>query len=715
MENRINDFAKEVQDFTYPFLILEGTFGVGKTHLVQQTINLLLKSNEDVIVLYFDLNGCFHFHQIGNFLKIYSNLKGTNHIYEELDFFTSRFLEVINELNYTNPNLAKKIFDSYRFRDYFETKFLGEAPFNTLANYRENVNKIFQKNIDKRVLLKLFDTISEALIFSLFNIYHYNKSSNKIKLIFIFDNYELSAGIIDHWIVNHLYKYIENLSFGEYESYEIANEWKNKKANLLFDYKFVISTRYNFAWEKLIANFSSKQVKRILFEPLKQEQIEDFLQHKTTKISLSEIFSISLGIPLALKFIIDANLESLDTLDKSNYYEFIANRILERINPKLHNTVKLISIFNFFTEETIRCLPENYPFHSLIFKYFSQNKDLTDKTNDAKDSLQLNQHYKFFISNFLQVNEKENFLTFSSILENFNSNFEPLKNLPLTERKALRNLAYFKEFDLGETLREVFQEDYPLIEKFIKDHNEYFCQKDGIFSLKKELRKQLLEFNKLVDHFRYNNKLDIIKEASNNVKKKIQERINNFTLQKERNSERLHKCQIIKSKIKNEIQEIQKSIVSTENYLIDLNSQKYSTSRKYIWLPFALLALASIIVFLIGNNILYIFSESINIESIKGLGTTLKIFSILLFGIFLFLLIDLITSKDRKEAIQRLEEFIQKEEEKLLELKECLCDYKNAYKEFETEISELLKENEILDKEIEKLKRMMLIEYIDTT
>lgn len=715
MDNRWMDFVNEAQNFSHPFLVLEGTFGVGKSHSINQLINFLIQNDENAIILYFDLFGCHQFHQISNFLKVFSKLEGLSQIYSELDFFLSKFKDVFSKLNDRNSNLARKILDSYRLRDYFETQFLGDKPFTSLLNYQDEIKEIFSKNIDKRVLLKLFDAISEAIIFSIFNVYHQNKLSGKIKFYLIFDNYELGAGVIDHWITNHLYKYLENLSFGEYENYEPIEIWKDKKAKLLFEYKIILSTRYNFTFEKLVSQITTNKIKRIFLEPLNKENLSSFIPESTSKLNSNEIYLLTFGIPLAISFILDKNPEGIDKFDKSSYFKFIANRIFDRINPKLKETIKLISVFNFFSEETIRCLKENYPLHNVIFNYFYQNKELTINSREAKDALELAQHYKFFISNFLENIEKEKFQNFATICNTFETNFEPLKNLPLIERKALRNLAYFDEFDLGQTLKEIFQDDYSTIEKFVKEHLEFFNQNNGIFSMKNELKQKLTEFNKIVDNIRYNFKIGLIKEVSEKVKENYNTKIASLKKEKEKNNERIQKYQIIKSKIKGEIQEIQKNIVSTENYLIDLNSKKYSTSRKHMWLPFSLLAVAAIVVFLIGNNILYIFSESINIESIKGLGTTLKIFSILLFGIFLFLLIDLLSSKERKEVLSRLEEFVQKEEEKLLELKECLSEFKIALKEIELEINELLKENEILEKELAWMEQVLLINYVNTT
>ncbi|MFN3270340.1 MAG: hypothetical protein ACK42G_07130, partial [Candidatus Kapaibacteriota bacterium] len=114
-------------------------------------------------------------------------------------------------------------------------------------------------------------------------------------------------------------------------------------------------------------------------------------------------------------------------------------------------------------------------------------------------------------------------------------------------------------------------------------------------------------------------------------------------------------------------------------------------------------------------NILYIFNETMNMESISGLGTALKILSILLFGILLYVLIDHFGSKERKEFIRGAEEFINTEEERLAELKECLNEYKLALKQFDEELQIKFKENQSLEGKIESLEKILKVDFVDAT
>ncbi|MFN3781853.1 MAG: hypothetical protein ACK4SO_06725, partial [Candidatus Kapaibacteriota bacterium] len=218
-----------------------------------------------------------------------------------------------------------------------------------------------------------------------------------------------------------------------------------------------------------------------------------------------------------------------------------------------------------------------------------------------------------------------------------------------------------------------------------------------------------------VDNVRFEEKNKFIREVVTSVVQKNKKEIEQLEESKNQKQEKIKKINFIKSKISLEIQEIQKSIVSSENYLIELHSRKYKTNRKYIWLPFILLTFVSLAIFLAGNNILLFFGESINIESIKGLGTALKILSILLFGILIYLIIDTFASREKKEAMERAEIYLREEEEKIQELKECLNEYKNVLKQFENELLHTLKEIENLEREINEKQKNLAVQFIDTT
>ncbi|MCX7908311.1 MAG: hypothetical protein N2560_02185 [Ignavibacteria bacterium] len=711
----LNQLQSELSNPNCEFILLKGTFGVGKTYLIKQVINDFLSKEINSITLYFDLFGCNHFSQINNFLKCYSSLNKIEYLFEELNFFLLRYNEIITKLASKNQELGQFFFDALSFRDYFETEFVGQNQFALLPNFIDKIDTIFERNIDKRVLLRLFDVLAEAIIHFLVYVHIQNEIETKIRAYFIFDNYELGSGIVDYWIVNHLYDYLEHKSLNDFISYEVVDSLKTKKVSDFIEFKILLATRYELTCKKIFNTVSEDKVKELVVSPLNEEEISSFLGKHTINKENREIYSMTFGIPFALELLAEKFDGNIEDKTKKEYFNIIAQKIFERINSKLYDTIKLLSLFDYFPEEAIRCLPENFPFYGKIFKYLCNETELTRKISDTMGFFEVKATYKFFIYNYLQFFEEDKFKDFSTFYSKFMQFFEPLRKFNPEERKVLRNIAYFKEFDLGATLQAIFQEDYKTVEQFVKSNQNLFIKSNLTYSLPDDTREMLLNFNKLVDNFRYNEKLDIISGIVRKTLDSLSKKVEKLKENKEIINKKIQKIQIIKSKIKVEIQELQKSIVANENYLIDLNSKKFTSHPKHIWFPFLFLTLFSILLFLAGNNIFYIFNETINIESIRGLGTALKIISLLIFGIMIFLLIDFFSSKEKKQAMQRSEDFIQQQEEKLSELKECLNEYKSTLKQFEIELSELLDEIEKIENEIITSVQILNIKYIENT
>lgn len=705
--NLFEQIKNSTLNFNKPFLFVGGTFGVGKSHYINKAIEQLVSSKSNILFVKFDLSTCKHIHQILNHINLISNLKGLGFVYDEVNFFIEKYKNLIENLTVRNEQLANVFYTAYNLYDYYETDYLGINPLHSIVNYNEQINQSFEKKIDKRVLLKFFDVLSEAIIYSIFQILHHNNIREKLQVIFIFDNYERVDSIVDYWILNHLYRYFVFKNFGEFESYEIIDGLKNKKACDFIQFKFILISRFNFTLRKLLSTEPEDKIDIIRLEPFDKDKISEYLDQSKCEISPNEVLNLTFGIPFVIEKLHKHFNFDLTENKRKEFFEIIYQKIIERINPKLQDTLQLISVADFFSEETLRTLPENYPNHEKIYKYFVNNNELCLPNKYLLDAYQIRESYKFYITNYLKQVDENQYENYCKILSYFTSNIEIFKTLNKEERKILRNLAYLREFTLGEILQNIFQEDYPKIKKFIEERSSLFNYINDKYYLPEEIRNNLLELNKIVDNKRYDEKNNFIQEIVKYTIEKIKKEIGRLELEKSQKQDKIKKINNIKSKISLEIQEIQKNIVCGENYLIELHSRKYKTNRKYIWLPFILLTFMSIIIFLAGNNIMLFFGEAINIEPIKGLGTALKILSILLFGVLIYLIIDTFASKDKKQAMERAEIYLREEEEKIRELKECLNEYKNAFKQFENEFSQTSKEIESLEKEIyEKQKNL---------
>lgn len=715
MERANSSVIKEILDFSYPFFFVNGTVGVGKSTIVNEALNRISNAEENIVTIKLDLNQSHHFIQLANALQVGTKLKDVQTLFDEVKFYLNKFSNLIDVLISKNKNLASIFFDAYNFRDYFLTEYLNETPFLELHRYKNQLDELFEKKIDKRVLLKLFDVLSEAFVYSLIQIKQTNELEQNLKVVFVVDNYEHGAGIVDHWVINHLYRTFYYKTFANFESYEIHKTLSNKKPIDFFDVKFVLISREPFTLKKILYSEPKEKVKNHKIQPYTKEELTSLVENYNFQQPLEEILALTFGIPYAVDYIFQNLKCELNEENQKRFFEEMFIKVTQRTNPMILSILKLISVFDYFTPEAIRCVQGTYPKHEKIFKYLADNSDLCEFYQKEPDLIRTAPHYKFFVSTYLKIFEKEAFEKFQSLFSQFQEGFNALKDLEYEERKIFRNLAYLKEFIVGEVLQNIFQEDYPKVEKFIKENSNLFQVDNDIYKIPKEIREKILAFNKLIDNERYILKIEFIKESILSNLKEIKQKIENLKIQQQQNLDRIKKIQYIKARINEEIQDIQKKIVASENYLIDLNTKRYSTSRKYTWVPFTLLAILSIITFIVGNNILYIFNETMNMESISGLGTALKILSILLFGILLYVLIDHFGSKERKEFIRGAEEFINTEEERLAELKECLNEYKLALKQFDEELQIKFKENQSLEGKIESLEKILKVDFVDAT
>jgi len=714
-QETIENLSFEFSNFSTPFLLLQGTFGVGKSFLVKQAINNIISTNPKIRIYYYDLVSCNHLSNILKSLAFTSHSNETEVLAQEVNFFFSRYKEDLEKLNINNPQIAKTAFDAYKLNDYFYTDFLAVNHYDELQRHSTQISNIFEKKIDRRVILKLFDVIAEAFIYSFLQLHFQDSSEDKFKVVLIFDNYENCAGTLDRWIIGHLYHYLAHKKLDDFESYEIADNFKGKLVKDFIDFKLVLISRDTFTLKKLYAEVEKDKVSTYLIDPKNPNLLPKYIEQNYSLPYSDEIYDLTLGIPFAIELLMKKYNSKLRAVDRAEYFQIIASKIFERINPDLRETFKLLSIFDFFTTESIKCLPDNHLHYIKILEYIKENEEFATQTPQGIDTFKLNRHYKFFISCYLKENEKEKYESYSEIFNQFAFSFDFLKNYAFEDRRVLRSIAYFKEFDLGEGLEEILRDDFTSVKRFVTSNENLFIKNGKVYSLPQELRSRLIKYNQVVDNILYDGKINFVSELVTNVKNTLSSKISNLVQKKEQNIERIRKLQIIKSNIGSEIPEIQKMIVNTENHLIILNSQKVKNNRKNIWIPFFILAFVAILAYIIGNNIFFIFNELINEESLNGLGLAFKLLAILLLGILSYLLIVSLGHNDKKEALKRAEEFIQQEEERLYELKECLSLFKSTYKEFDSELQNLIDENQRIDQEISDTELILQIKYLDTT
>ncbi len=705
-------------EFSQPFVILTGTFGTGKTHFIEKTINKIAENKDELIVIvHFDFENINNLFQLGDAIKCYTYTFGTenNILITDIDFFLKRYSKLLEQVNNKDKDLASHLYELNELKDYY----FNELPTpNRSLNEKEIYYKIesyFPKKSDRRILFSLFDVLTEAILTSILQaISQITLKDKKTKLLFIFDNYEKFGATIDNWAYNSIYRYLTFNFIEDFKSYELVFPFSNTKLSAIFDYKFIFSTRYDFIHKFLLKKEPKEKIKIINLLPLSKEEIKSLIDKNGIEIDLETIYSETLGIPFVVELFISDFSNGSDRVNKKEFYKKIYHKIISKIPPPLEKTFKLLSCFDRYSEEAIRFLPENFDKYEMIFKYFSSNNDLSEAIWLQNQVFQIKYIYSFFISKHLEENEPENYTTFVQFNTLFQKAFQYLGDLSLSERKVLRILTYFKEFNLGVVLENIFQDDYCLIERFVKSHPEFFILDKSVYRIKPEIRSILLEFVSIVDKESKAFKIEHLENSVSSSKKGIVHRLDLIKQETEKLKNRKFELEERNEELDKQISKIKENIMELENIIIDTKNKKMKYSKEFTWRIYFLLAIISLLFFWVGNNIIYLFDETFNYEIIRGLGISFKILSIFLFGVIAYFLIDYFAfSKNKKESLKRVEDHIHQnekvrieEENKLNELVQTKNETNAELKQIELRIKEIIKEKE-------ELEDTLNIEFLD--
>lgn len=705
-------------NFSQPFLILTGTFGTGKTHLIEKLISKIAENKDEyTIFVHFDFEKIANIFELGNAIKCFTNSLDSKNIINinDIDFFLGRYSKLLEQVKEKDNELLLKINALNKLKDHYSAELLEpNLSFNKEEVYTK-IETYFPKKSDRRILLYLFDVLTEAILTSILQASsQIIGEDKKLKLFLIFDNYEKFGATIENWAYNSIYRYLTLNFIEDFKSYELVFPFRNTKLSAIFEHKFIFSTRYDFIQKFLLKNEPKEKIKVINLLPWSKEEIRTLLENKEIKVDVEKIYSETLGIPFAIELLLyELSYNSVE-INKKEFYKKNYHKIISKIPQPLEKTFKLLSCFERYSEESIRFLPENYEHYEIIFKYFSSNNDLTEVIWLKNQIFKIKDHYRFFISKHLEENEPQNYSTFTQYNALFQKAFGFLENLSLFERKILRNLAYLKEFNLGTVLVNIFQDDYHSIEAFVKSHPEYFNADESVYRIKPEIRSILLDMNTIIDQKSKAVKIEHIKNLASSSKKEIAHKIELIKQEIEMLNKKKYEFEKQNKELDKEISATKDKIMELENLIIDVKNKKIKYSKEFTWRIYFLLAFISLLFFWIGNNIIYLFDETFNYEIIRGLGLSFKIFSIFILGVIAYFLIDYFAfSKNKKESLKRVEEHINQnekarieEEHKLNELVQTKTQTNTELKQIELKLVEVIKEKE-------ELEIALKIEFID--
>jgi cell division protein FtsB len=717
--NKLTDkiSLSELWDFSHPFFIIAGTFGVGKSFLVEQIKEQIAENKEEnIFIIHFDLENIKEIEDLSKATTCSFISAGiTNNIeLDDLPFFLDRFSSLKKQVSNYDINLYEKLIETYELKDYFKFDLSESLETIRSESVLKKLETLFSKKSDIRILTTLFDVLTEAILKSILQTANQYSFNNKYKIFFFFDNYENCSSTIDNWIYNHIYKYLNSKTIFDFKSYEIRLEIDKTKLSDLFDFKFIISTRYDFVLKFLLKKESREKIHTIHIEPYTKEQCLDYLSQISSNFDGDTFFKITQGIPFVINQFQNTLNFQIDEPSKKELFKIVYQKIISRIPHNLEKTLQFLAFLGKYSEEAIRWATDDVENYPQIFRYFSANSDLSQVIWLKNQIFKIKDHYQYFITNYIIENMPDKFELIVKTKEQFLKGFATLENLPLIERKILRNLAYFKEFQIGDILHNIFKEDTESVIDFVKSQKDYFIAENKVFRLPDELRNVLLEFNRLVDKERFEQKREYIKNMVETYKNELISRRKNLESDIENLNQKKAELEKQSDNLHLEILTKKDQLLLLENQIIDVKNKKNTFSKRFTWRTFIVLAIISLVFFWAGNNIIYFFDENYDSEAVRGLGVSLKILSLLLIAIITFFVIDYFAiSKTKKENINRVEEFLNQIEKERSELERELNQLTQSYNAINSEIQNLNDELKKLRNKKEEIDIALNVDFVE--
>ncbi len=704
-------------DFSVPFVVINGTYGVGKTFLIHQSIEKILSSNEPSFIFYFNPVGAKHLTDFPQIMKVFSNPKFNLTIkFDDLNYFLNRYSELLIELTKKSEDLASVFEEAYSLWSYFEGEFLGYSKLYELNKNKEKIDELFEKNTDKRILLQLQNIIVESIIAAVVEASkELIRSDSKLRLYLIFDDFENYAYTVDEWIIKYWFNYLQYKTLYDFISYRIELPFGNASLAKLFDFKIVVATRLQFIVKRFQNIEPKEKLKVFNIQPLDISEIESFYKPENEQFNSNYLFEQTCGIPFNLNLFVNELQCKIDGIDGRNYFAKVYNKIVERYPKTISRTFVFLSFFESFGEDAIRCLPENLPNYQKIFKYLAAENEVCEQVPNSNELYKVRPHYQYFIHRFLSSTDNHSFENYNMIARKYSLIYPELYEFNTVERKILRNLAYFNEFDFGAILQKSFADDLPKVRQFVLEHQAIFERKGELFSLKEPLRHKLDELNQLVDNERYKLKKEFLNNIIDEHRQKWLSEIEIIRRELDDLSQEILSLETEIGDKTSQMKNVQQQLIAAENDLIESRSKHLELGRKYTWKPFIALVISAVFFFLLGNNIYNIFDETVGGSSIQGFAIAFKVFAVILMGLFFYLLIDAFGSKERKQRFKIISQSIKEGEERKYQLQLQMTQIGLEIKSLKERQSGLSSRQHDYQNKLEKLEKNLGVRYSEAT
>ncbi len=702
-------------------IFINGKFGIGKTYFVDMI--------DQGIVAEGKFDGIFKYNstQDVKFLPEFTNavFNGFININDENKYHTSetlynidRFKGIVKSIRASSPQLFDYIRDSLslmnKFDFYWKAKHLRYANDDIISKIRE----IIKVNSDQILLENPGRICAESFVVDLITSYlpvndkpefeAFLQHGEKIKIAIIIDNYDSISGSIDEWLANDFIDACTDMKISDFTYFDNPQIASNLQVKEILDIRFVISGRFPSGYENndLLNKFKEESI-LISLKEVDSDMIVNYLQINGLNPDeyLHDFESISGGNPFIMSLLMETIKIGSNNYDMMRIYHLVEERIFRGRSDEQRDWIRCAAFLDVFDSWGLRVFPSMAENYKKAHEFFLKSDDLAHQVKNS-DKITLHQQIKEFIRGSIKFQSETLFNEYTKLRNKYHSFSELIDKYDKNECNILRNLAYFKRFDLDFMIRKAFFDKAENTMKVIEKNKKLFDKMEFTLRMKPDVATEFIEFNKVVDNVRFEEKSEIVKE----IYFLIKENIKNEKLEKNKNIENIEN-QLVKYRDESEVnkkrfKDIQLQLIKIENDLIEKSKILTDSGQgKNKRLVISLMA-TSIVFFLSG-----IFADNIFEDVFKNTSTTnlVRIILLSMSGIAVvtgaYYFIKGMVFGRRKNEYENALNGIEKIKGVKIELADDMESVKSNFEIVDKNIEELSARKDMIVKEIESLIR----------
>lgn len=521
-------------------IAINGLFGVGKSTLLRnivaqvETLNCadaLLTSNEDAHVKYLPE----FVYQLMNSFKACK--PGTPRFRsDETDARWMRFSEIAGELKSRDEKTWQRIEERASLRSgaemmEYEPQLTGDN------NFDSTIRSQFKSSDDQRLTLDTGNVISEALIVDLMNTFFpliggvqsledYLVHTEPVKIVILIDTYEKISATLNQWLLENFLPYCYSKRFGDFRSYNSPYLTPDLFVSQFFDFRFIIAGREPLSftdserrWDRWrttmlelhLDEFTDEEIKTFL----KKEGIQD-------SVNIKEIREVTTGLPYLVTLWADVFKARRAGADSSYLAALAQERIFWYKTDQQKEWIRVAAFCDWFDGDTLRCFEASNTTHREAYNYLRHSAELTRPSEKKQGKISLHPIIAKSIKEATEQESRDVARQYSTVATTFYTANDLLGKYNAPIREALRNLAYFNNFDVDFALPRFLPDDTSLIKNIVLETDDLIVKNKHTFKLDDKYKTVLADYNKLVDSTSYEDKYIQVREIWNNRKRTLE-------------------------------------------------------------------------------------------------------------------------------------------------------------------------------------------------